>query len=95
MSTVDSFLFSIVFWDISMPLVESMLLSLLLSTKINVYDRNVVNKYGLYLLLGVIIYNLIDYIYIYMCVCALSIKNLNLANGAYAIAINQGCNNSH
>ena len=31
-----------------------------------VYDRNVVNKYGLYLLLGVIIYNLIDYIYIYM-----------------------------
>ena len=27
-----------------------------------VYDRNVVNKYGLYLLLGVIIYNLIDYI---------------------------------
>ena len=30
-----------------------------------VYDRNVVNKYGLYLLLGVIIYNLIDYIYIY------------------------------
>ena len=31
-----------------------------------VYDRNVVNKYGLYLLLGVIIYNLIDYIYIYI-----------------------------
>ena len=31
-----------------------------------VYDRNVVNKYGLHLLLGVIIYNLIDYIYIYM-----------------------------
>ena len=29
----------------------------------NVYDRNVVNKYGLYLLLGVIIYYLIDYIY--------------------------------
>ena len=27
----------------------------------NVYDRNIVNKYGLYLLLGVIIYNLIDY----------------------------------
>ena len=27
-----------------------------------VYDRNVVSKYGLYLLLGVIIYNLIDYI---------------------------------
>ena len=31
-----------------------------------VYDRNVVNKYGLYSLLGVIIYNLIDYIYIYI-----------------------------
>ena len=31
-----------------------------------VYDRNVVNKYGLYLLLGVIIYNIIDYIYIYI-----------------------------
>ena len=33
-----------------------------------VYDQNVVNKYALYLLLGVIIYNLIDliyYIYIY------------------------------
>ena len=28
-----------------------------------VYDRNVVNKYGLYSLLGVIIYNLIDCIY--------------------------------
>ena len=26
------------------------------------YDRSVVNKYGLYLLLGVIIYNLVDYI---------------------------------
>ena len=33
-----------------------------------VYDRNVVNKYGLYLLLGVIIYNLIDYIHIYVCI---------------------------
>ena len=31
-----------------------------------VYDRNVVNKYGLYSLLGVIIYNLVDYIYIYV-----------------------------
>ena len=31
-----------------------------------VYDRNVVNKYGLYLLLGVIIYNLIDYVRIYI-----------------------------
>ena len=31
-----------------------------------VYDRNVVNKYGLYLLLGVVIYNLIDYMYIYI-----------------------------
>ena len=30
-----------------------------------VYDRNVVNKYRLYLLLGVIILNLIDYVYIY------------------------------
>ena len=29
-----------------------------------VSDRNVVNKYGLYSLLGVIIHNLIDYIYI-------------------------------
>ena len=29
-----------------------------------IYDRNVVNKYGLYSLLGVIIYNLIDYVYI-------------------------------
>ena len=27
-----------------------------------VYDRNVVNKYGLYSLLGAIIYNLVDYI---------------------------------
>ena len=33
---------------------------------VTVYDRNVVNKYGLYLLLGVMIYNLIDYIYIYI-----------------------------
>ena len=33
-----------------------------------VYNRNVVNKYGLCSLLGVIIYNLIDYIlYIYIC----------------------------
>ena len=31
-----------------------------------VYDLNVVNKYGLYLLLGVIIYNHIDFIYIYI-----------------------------
>ena len=31
-----------------------------------VYDRNVVIKYRLYLLLGVIISNLIDYIYIYI-----------------------------
>ena len=31
-----------------------------------VYVRKVVNKYGLYLLLGAMIYNLIDYIYIYM-----------------------------
>ena len=33
-----------------------------------VYDRKVENKYGLYLLLGVIIYNLIDYVYIYICI---------------------------
>ena len=31
-----------------------------------VNDRNVVNKYRLYLLLGVIIFNLMDYIYIYI-----------------------------
>ena len=31
-----------------------------------VYDRNVVNKYRIYLLLGVITFNLIDYIYIYL-----------------------------
>ena len=31
----------------------------------NVYDRNVVNKYRIYYLLGVITLNLIDYIYIY------------------------------
>ena len=30
-----------------------------------VYDRKVVIKYRLYLLLGVVIFNLIDYIYIY------------------------------
>ena len=30
-----------------------------------VYDQNVVNKYRLYLLLGVIIFDLIDYAYIY------------------------------
>ena len=29
-----------------------------------VYDRNVLNKYRLYLLLGVIMFNLIEYIYI-------------------------------
>ena len=28
------------------------------------YDRNVVNKYKIYFLLGVMIFNLIDYIYI-------------------------------
>ena len=33
---------------------------------INVYDRNVVNEHRLYLLLGVIIFNLIDYVYIYI-----------------------------
>ena len=38
----------------------------LLVTLKKVYDRNVVNKYRLYLLLGVIIFNLIDYIYIYI-----------------------------
>ena len=31
-----------------------------------VYERNVVNKYGLYLLLGDIINNLIDYVYKYI-----------------------------
>ena len=39
-----------------------------------VYDRNVVNKYGLYLLLGVVIYNLIDHIYIYIYMCVLVFK---------------------
>ena len=29
-----------------------------------VYDRNVVNKYRIYFLLGVITFNLIDYIYL-------------------------------
>ena len=33
-----------------------------------VYDRNVVNKYRIYLLLGVVIFNIIDYVYIYICV---------------------------
>ena len=32
------------------------------------YDRNVVSKYRMYLLLGVITFNLIDYIYIYILV---------------------------
>ena len=32
----------------------------------SVNDRKIVNKYRLYLLLGVMIFNLIDYIYIYM-----------------------------
>ena len=52
-------------------------LSLFVTLK-KVYDRNVMNKYGLYSLLGVIIYNLVDYIsictdaelfiiYIYIC----------------------------
>ena len=36
-----------------------------------VYDRNVVNEYGLYLLLGVIIYSLIDYVYIYIYIISL------------------------
>ena len=31
-----------------------------------VYDRNVVNKYRLYLILGVMIFSIIDYIYIYI-----------------------------
>ena len=33
-----------------------------------VYDRNIVNKYRLYLLLDIIIFYLIDYIYICVCV---------------------------
>ena len=40
-----------------------------------VYDRNVVNKYGLYSLLCAIIYNLVDYIYIYVCIIKL-LKNM-------------------
>ena len=31
-----------------------------------VYDRNVVNKYIIYLLLGAMSFNLIDYIYMYV-----------------------------
>ena len=33
---------------------------------IKVYDRNVVNKYGICLLLVVMTFNLIDYVYIYI-----------------------------
>ena len=39
-----------------------------------VYDRNVVNKYRLYLFLGIIIHNLIDFVYIYTTVCFLVIQ---------------------
>ena len=31
-----------------------------------VYDQDVVNKYRIYLLLGVIFFNLIDYVHIYI-----------------------------
>ena len=37
-----------------------------LSLRKKVYDRNIVNKYRIYLLLGAIILNLIDYIYIHI-----------------------------
>ena len=40
--------------------------------KKKVYDRNVMNKYGTYYLLGVIAFDLIDYIYIYVHVYVLS-----------------------
>ena len=48
--------------------IKSSALPLFVTLK-KVYDRNVVDKYRLYLLLGVIIFNLIDYVYIYVCVC--------------------------
>ena len=34
---------------------------------LKVYDRNVVNKHRIYLILGVIIFYLTDYMYIYTC----------------------------
>ena len=49
-----------------------------------VYDRNVMNKYRLYLLIGVIILNLIDY----MCVCLF--EDIRQINSMAISSINSG-----